>query len=255
MHSDSVVSIADGTLLLAGGDDGIHAEADVTIAGRSVTITRSEEGIEGNDLTLSGGTIAVTSRDDGLNVSAAEGAAASGGAGGGPGGGGETVIDGRLTISGGTVTIDAEGDGLDSNGDAVITGGTVVVWGPTGAGNGALDVNGAFTLSGGTLLAAGSAGMAETPDADSPQGWLQAAIGGVAGDTITIAADGAEPVRFTSPKAFANVVHSAPGMTAGTVYAVTVGAGATSVTAGEATAGGAGAPGGRGGGAGTRPGR
>ena len=57
---------------------------------------------------------------------------------------------------------------------STITGGTVVVSGPTNDGNGALDVNGTFTISGGTLLAVGSSGMAVAPDADSEQGWVVA---------------------------------------------------------------------------------
>lgn len=63
--------------------------------------------------------------------------------------------------------------------------------GPTNAGNGALDATGGITVSGGTLFAAGSAGMAETPDASSAQGWLGAQVSGSAGATVTIAtADG-----------------------------------------------------------------
>ena len=90
------------------------------------------------------------------------------------------AIDGLALVSGGTLTIDAGGDGFDSNGSAEITGGTVIVHGPLNDGNGALDVNGTFTISGGTLLAVGSSGMAETPDADSAQGWVQATVSGSA---------------------------------------------------------------------------
>lgn len=68
-----------------------------------------------------------------------------------------------LSIKGGNVYVNAEGDGLDSNGSISMTGGTVMVSGPTNAGNGALDYNGTFDISGGTLIAAGSAGMAQAP--------------------------------------------------------------------------------------------
>ena len=50
--------------------------------------------------------------------------------------------DYTVDITGGSLTINSQGDGLDSNGNATITGGTVVVNGPTNDGNGALDVNG-----------------------------------------------------------------------------------------------------------------
>jgi hypothetical protein len=74
---------------------------------------------------------------------------------------------------------------------AVLTGGDIVVWGPTSAGNGALDSNGGFDVSGGTLLAVGSSGMAESPDSGSAQAWIAATVSGSAGDEIRITdADG-----------------------------------------------------------------
>lgn len=60
-----------------------------------------------------------------------------------PGGGETAAGDYSLNLTGGRLTINAEGDGLDSNGDAVVSGGTVVVHGPRSNGNGALEVNGA----------------------------------------------------------------------------------------------------------------
>ena len=69
------------------------------------------------------------------------------------GGGGEMEADSslHLYVNGGTLEVWASGDGLDSNGNATITGGDIVVYGPTTDGNGALDVNGTFEVTGGTL--------------------------------------------------------------------------------------------------------
>ena len=92
-------------------------------------------------------------------------------------GGSETVGDFSVDISGGDVTINSQGDGLDSNGNATISGGTVVVNGPSNDGNGALDVNGELAVTGGTVAAAGSAGMAVTPGASSPQSGVQLSFG------------------------------------------------------------------------------
>lgn len=74
-----------------------------------------------------------------------------------------------MTISGGCVYVDATGDGPDSDGSITMTGGTVIVNGPTDVGNGALDYDGTFKQSGGTLIAAGSSRMAQAPSKDSPQ--------------------------------------------------------------------------------------
>ena len=57
--------------------------------------------------------------------------------------------------------MNAAGDGLDSNGSIQMSGGTVLVLGPTNSGNGALDYAGTCVVSGGSLCAIGSAGMAQ----------------------------------------------------------------------------------------------
>ena len=116
---------------------------------------KSEEGLEAAHIGVSGGTVNVTANDDGVNASGGSSStsAQTGSQAGGPGGGmggGETVGDYSVDISGGTLTINSQGDGLDSNGNATISGGTVVVNGPSNDGNGALDVNGELAVTGGT---------------------------------------------------------------------------------------------------------
>lgn len=51
----------------------------------------------------------------------------------------------------------------------ISTGGTILVCGPTGNGNGALDYDGSCEITGGILVAAGSSGMAEAPGSSSSQ--------------------------------------------------------------------------------------
>ncbi|GFJ94887.1 hypothetical protein [Phytohabitans rumicis] len=171
-------------------------------------------------------------------------------------------------MSGGTLVINADGDGFDSNGTATITGGTVVVNGPTSNGNGALDVNGTFTISGGVLLAAGSAGMAVAPDTDSAQGWLSATFTSTvaSGTTLQVVdADGKVVATFVTSSDVQNLVHSSSAITKGEKYQIYSGGTASgdstgglaasgslgsatsiaTVTAGEAPAGGGGPGGGR----------
>ena len=64
----------------------------------------------------------------------------------------DQAIDGTLTINGGNLTVYADGDGLDSNGSILMNGGTVLVYGPTKSGNGAIDYNGTFEVNGGILM-------------------------------------------------------------------------------------------------------
>ena len=87
------------------------------------------------------------------------------------------VGDYTVEVTGGLLTINSQGDGLDSNGNASISGGTVVVNGPTNSGNGALDVNGELAVTGGTVAAAGSAGMVVTPGESSTQSGVQVTLG------------------------------------------------------------------------------
>lgn len=226
------VAVEDGTLTLAAGDDGVHAEGALTISGGTVDVTTSTEGLEALQLTISGGVVGVRSSDDGINVSGGTGtsdAAAQGGGGRGPGGGGpggEAVLeDGWVLISGGTTTIDADGDGFDSNGSASMTGGTLIVYGPTTDGNGAIDVNGTFTVDGGTLIAAGSAGMAQAPSDSSGQAYLGISFGttvAAGSEVVVTAADGTEVVTVTPAKAAATLVVSTPGIAAGESYDVSV---------------------------------
>ncbi|MCC3278575.1 carbohydrate-binding domain-containing protein [Arthrobacter sp. zg-Y40] len=139
----------------------------------------------------------------------------------GPGGGEMEVGDYSIVITGGTVTANADGDGLDSNGTATISGGTVVVHGPTSNGNGALDVNGSLTVDGGTLLAGGSAGMAQAPSDTSSQSGVQFTFGStVAAETLIriAAADGTVVASFTALKDTASVIYSAADISAGAAY-------------------------------------
>ncbi len=151
IHSDGSVTIIDGTFTISTADDAIHSEAQLVISGGDINITKCYEGIESMDIEISGGTIHLVSSDDGVN-----------GAGDGMGGS-------LLTISGGTIVVNASGDGIDVNGSVVMTGGLVIVNGPTNDGNGPLDYDQSFNISGGTLIAVGSAGMAQAPSQTSTQ--------------------------------------------------------------------------------------
>ncbi len=238
LHSNGSVTVSEGTLTVATGDDAIHADAALTVSGGTLTVTESYEGLESLQITISGGEIEVHSADDGINVaggvdgSGQEAAGnrqggQAGGAMGGPGGDQfATLEDAWVAISGGTTVIYADGDGFDSNGSATMTGGTLTVHGPTGDGNGAIDVNGTFVVDGGVLVAAGSAGMAETPDDTSSQAVLGIAFGSQvsAGTEVVVRApDGTVVVTFTPAKNAATLVVSSPDLVSGTAYDVVVG--------------------------------
>lgn len=206
VHSDSTIAISGVVLQIASGDDGIHADESVTVSGGDINITQSYEGIEAAEISVTDGTIHLCASDDGFNASDGSG----GGMGFNRGGSGE------LNISGGYIFVNADGDGLDSNGNITMTGGTVIVCGPTSSADGALDSgdnNNTITVTGGTLLALGSVGMMETPEAN----YIAAANLNAAAGTLIVAADadGRVLAAFETPKQAQGIVFSAEGMSDG----------------------------------------
>lgn len=111
--------------------------------------------------------------------------------GGMPGGGGGTfeVVDAAINVSGGHVTVNAEGDGIDSNGVTTLSGGTLIVNGPSQGGNAALDTNGDLLLNGATVLSGSTADMFEAPSTNSTSGYLKLAnsSGFEQGSTVQVA--------------------------------------------------------------------
>jgi hypothetical protein len=167
VHSNNIFTAAGGDITITSGDDGVHADAALTVKGGKINITKSYEGIESADITISDGEVYITASDDGVNVSGgADGSSTNGRPGQNDF---NSTSNDKLTINGGYISVNSNGDGLDSNGSMYMTGGTVVVSGPTGSGNGALDYNGAFEATGGFLVSAGSAGMAQAPSDTSTQ--------------------------------------------------------------------------------------
>ena len=150
INAEATLNIESGTLTLSAGDDALHSDYTLNIGsenttGPTVTVTASNEGLEGATVNICSGTIHITSTDDCINA-ANEGL---------------TDYSYAINISGGTViAYSSTGDGFDSNGNLTISGGTVAVWTANGADNEPLDADGTVTISGGTVLAAGgSSGM------------------------------------------------------------------------------------------------
>ncbi len=219
VHGNSGITINSGTVTVSSSDDGITASDDLVINGGSVTVDKSYEGLEGANITINDGTISIVSSDDGINTS---GGSDSSQTNDDPWNSAST--DAKLTINGGSVYVNASGDGLDSNGSLYVTGGTVIVEGPTDNGNGALDIgdgNGCVaSITGGTVVAVGSTGMAVNFN-DGTQCSALVNLSGSAGDTISV--DDGSGFIFTATKSFDCVVYSSPSMTQGNSYTITAG--------------------------------
>ena len=216
LHSNGNVKVNGGKITINTGDDGVHADADVDITAGTVRIEKSYEGIEGINVTIKNGDIYVKASDDGININGGSSNYEQFGF-------NETqtpeteqetnVSESLLLIEGGYVYVNADGDGLDSNGSIKMTGGTVVVYGPTNSGNGTLDYDNTFTVEGGKLIAAGSSGMAMGVSEISTQNTVMMTFTNVqeAGTTVNVTASNGDVLETIAPeKAFQTILISTP---------------------------------------------
>jgi hypothetical protein len=209
IKTDKNLVIDGGTYTITTGNDGLHSDTSLTINDGNITITESEEGIEGAVVTMNGGTVHLTSADDGLNAA-----------------GDDDSVDKYFYMKGGYLVINASGDGIDSNGSIEMTGGTVIVNGPTANDNASIDYDNSFIISGGYLLAVGSSGMAQAPGASSGQKSVKVTFGSAqAANTIIRIQDanGNQVVTFKPAKTYQSVVLSSSVLATGETYTVYTG--------------------------------
>ena len=150
LNAEALLNVESGNLTISAADDGIHSDYTLNIgktgaAGPTINILKSNEGIEGADISIFSGDITIHSSDDCINA-------------------GNSDLSGykfTMSISGGNLVVDTTaGDGIDSNGTIDISGGNISVWTYSATSEQPLDADGTITLTGGTVLAAGgSSGM------------------------------------------------------------------------------------------------
>ena len=71
VRSDVAVHLSGGTVNVNAGGDGVHSDVALLIDGGDVTVASSTEGLEAGLLSISDGTVDLTSSDDGINGSGA----------------------------------------------------------------------------------------------------------------------------------------------------------------------------------------
>lgn len=210
--SDDAIHTNSGNVLIKGGtldlmtlDDGIHADELVKIDGGEITVNGSYEGIEGAYVEINGGTINITASDDGINAASDD----------------ESANE-HIIISGGTITVDASGDGLDSNGTIYVSGGTLIVYGPTTGADTGLDADGGILIDGGNVFVASSKEMLEIPASNSKSNVLVYGANTVrAGSEIILTnADGGEMVRITLKKQAQAIILSTPELATNGTYSL-----------------------------------
>ncbi|MGM9988975.1 MAG: carbohydrate-binding domain-containing protein [Bacillaceae bacterium] len=211
LKGDSVtISSKEGTTntLSDGGktdyDGVIYGEIPLIFDGEGTIIVNGNqtegEGIatSDQDITINGGTIKITSPDDGINAGGDNG--------------------GTITINDGTIYVDAGGDGIDSNDKITINGGTLFVMGSDVGGDSGIDSENGYTINGGTVVAVGS-DMLEKPQTSSKQKTLTFTLDSTisANTLVTLLDEGNDVIAsFKSTKAFKTIIISSDKLTKGT---------------------------------------
>ena len=121
------------------------------------------------------------------------------------------------------MVVDSVGDAIDSNGNVEVTGGVLLVSGPTSDGDGAFDYDGSATVSGGTVLMVGSTGMAQSFTSGT-QAFAMTSASGEAGQSVCVVdGSGKVVVSFTATKRFGMVLASSPAFAEGSEYTLVIG--------------------------------
>ena len=254
IHVNDGFCFGGGELVISAGDDGIHSETSIYIESGSIEILSCYEGLEAITIDIAGGDILIYPEDDGLNANGRRGNFF--GMGGFPGmqeqdnaAAENTDADEEtwVHISGGSLTIVNENgndaDGIDSNGDLLITGGSIRVSLINSGPNSALDYGsesgGTCIITGGDIIACGSYTMAEGFENNSEQCSILYNLrdGVSAGTEVALEdKDGNVLLRYTVPCSFSSLVLSCPEMQLGETYLVVIGDSEDEITLEETAA-------------------
>ena len=245
-HAETKLTVDGGIVNVASCNEGYEAEK-VYVNGGDTHIVASDDGVNASAADLSddadadtvsstlpnGGTPGAPGKGGGAATPDAGGQAPAGAQQGGSapeppagdnaGGVGQADSSCLIQINGGYLVVDSVGDAIDSNGNVEVTGGVLLVSGPTSDGDGAFDYDGSATISGGTVLMVGSTGMAQSFTGGT-QAFAMTSASGEAGQSVCVV-DGSGNVvaSFTATKRFGMVLTSSPAFAEGGEYTLVIG--------------------------------
>lgn len=199
------VTVSDAEITITSSDDGIHADNTINIISGTVNVAQSHEGIEANQILVSGGSTFVYATDDGMNANG-------------------SLTTPLIQISGGYVdvtTSSGDTDGVDSNGNIAVTGGFLIVKGGSANGNmaGSIDADGSVSVTGGTVVALG--GVCTTPGNGSVNTFISSGTSFEAGSYSVTDSEGEEILSFELTGNYSSCWISSDKIETGETYTLT----------------------------------
>jgi len=218
VKSDGAITVNNGIVTLASNDDGLKSEASITINGGTVNLTKSVEGMEAPVITVNNGNVSIVASDDSFNAT--------------QGNGGEANDGSYLNIHGGSIMANSTtGDALDSNGNIVMTGGTIVAYGPQREPEVGMDYNGSCNISGGLMIVSGiNSNMTQGPSTSSSQYSLKITANSSLSSTTLFHiqdADGNSLVTFKPVRNYTSIIFSSSLLKSGSTYYIYTGGSST----------------------------
>ena len=257
-HAETKLTVDDGAVNVTSCNEGYEAEK-IYVNGGDTHIVASDDGVNASVADLSddadadtvsstlpnGGTPGAPGKGGGAATPDAGGQAPAGAQQGGQapdavgaqqggsapeppagdnaGGMGQADSNCLIQINGGYLVVDSVGDAIDSNGNVEVTGGVLLVSGPTSDGDGTFDYDGSATVSGGTVLMVGSTGMAQNFTSGT-QAFAMTSASGEAGQSVCVVDGGGNAVAsFTATKRFGMVLASSSAFAEGGEYTLVIG--------------------------------
>ncbi|MDR0987749.1 MAG: carbohydrate-binding domain-containing protein [Ruminococcus sp.] len=201
----------EGSLTLSSNGSGIDTNKVLNMKGGSLTVSKSEEGIEAAEVNVTDGNITITSREDGINALR------------------------QYSQSGGRVYIDCGGEGLDSR--IYVSGGSLIIEGTRGL---PIEFEREFEITGGTIFTTGStfgSGRNVFPTGGD-QTFVAANVSAGIDDVISVKdSKGNDVASLVAAKKTSVIFVSNAALKAGETYTITVTDSETETTAATVKAG------------------
>ncbi|WP_243345388.1 carbohydrate-binding domain-containing protein [Parabacteroides sp. FAFU027] len=215
------ITINNGTNTFTSSDDGIHSGTSITINGGNNNVTASSttagvgEGVESPLITCNSGTTTINASNDGINATY------------GTVSGGTESNDGSYFYMKGGIMVVNGSDAVDSNGNVVVSGGCLIVNGPSSGVEEGIDFNGTFNVNGGTIISCGSnSNMTKAMSTTSTQSGMYIKSSSLISSSSLLHienASGTEMITF-KPKNGGYYFHfSCPSLAKGTSYKIYTG--------------------------------